>query len=491
MIVPGVESVARMAVGQVVNSLPEGLLIAALAWLVLRVLGRENSGTRFAVWMVALVGVAGLPFLGGSSAADLAVRMHAPVTVPGGWAVGFAAIWAVAACVALARVGAGLWQVRRLRRRSRKIAAAELDPALEAAIRQTGRDVALLVSDEVRVPAAIGFLKPAVVLPAWILEDFGAAELRPILIHELAHLRRRDDWTNLLQKTVRAILFFHPAVWWIDARLSMEREMACDDAVVTETGNPRGYAGCLIGLLEKSCARRGWTMAQAAVARARDASVRIARILRGGTTAGTRVGRRALALAGAACVTCFGVLVSTPRLLVFAPEHGAALQAELRPENLAAARLSADEVVPAAFHPAERPMVLPRETRRRAAKAPARRPAETLVAGQREADPVVMASYPAPARHENRTATAAVVIAVEWMQATAPAAALVESDTGVPATADAQTGAVKADAQGGVLQVQTLQIVEGDATGVRFRMVRLVLVMPVPSAAEGSTRRSI
>ncbi len=143
------------------------------------------------------------------------------------------------------------------------------------------RPVRLLVSDQARVPAAMGFRHPVVVLPAWTLRDLPADRLRHILIHELAHIRRHDDWTNLVQKIARAVFFFHPAVWWIDARLSLEREMACDEAVLAATGNPRAYAGCLIDLLERGCARRGWTMAQAAVARARDASVRIARILQG------------------------------------------------------------------------------------------------------------------------------------------------------------------------------------------------------------------
>ena len=96
-----------------------------------------------------------------------------------------------------------------------------------------------LVSDDVRVPTALGFFRPAVVLPSWTLRDLSPDELKVIVLHELAHLRRWDDWTNLAQKFVKAIFFFHPAVWWIDSRLALEREIACDDMVLEQTANAR------------------------------------------------------------------------------------------------------------------------------------------------------------------------------------------------------------------------------------------------------------
>ena len=126
--------------------------------------------------------------------------------------------------------------------------------------------------------------------------------------HELAHLRRGDDWTNLIQKIVRALFFFHPAVWWIENRLSVEREMACDDAVLAETANPHGYASCLVSLLEKSLAHRlshkQWSMAQAAVHRAREASLRLAQILDTNRPVATRVWRPALGMVGSFSVVC-------------------------------------------------------------------------------------------------------------------------------------------------------------------------------------------
>ena len=150
----------------------------------------------------------------------------------------------------LIRLGFSLWHVYRLRRECREIDGASLASSAEAALAEVlqqvprMRRVKLLVSDEVRVPTALGFFRPAVVLPAWALRDLSADELRVIVLHELAHLRRWDDWTNLAQKFVKALFFFHPAVWWIDSRLALEREeIACDDMVLEQTANARTYAG--------------------------------------------------------------------------------------------------------------------------------------------------------------------------------------------------------------------------------------------------------
>jgi hypothetical protein len=111
------------------------------------------------------------------------------------------------------------------------------------------------------------------------MDELSSAELNQILLHELAHLRRWDDWTNLAQKIVKALFFFHPAVWWIEKRVSLEREMACDDAVLAESDDPRAYAECLVHLAERSVIRRGVALAQAAVGRIRQTTMRVAQIL--------------------------------------------------------------------------------------------------------------------------------------------------------------------------------------------------------------------
>ncbi len=118
---------------------------------------------------------------------------------------------------------------------------ASLDPEIAAILQDFGdrRRVKLCVSSDVAVPAAVGFFRPAIVFPAELLPQLSAEEIKVILLHELAHLHRWDNWTNLGQKIVKAVFFFHPAVWWIENRLALEREMACDDIVLAQTAGPQ------------------------------------------------------------------------------------------------------------------------------------------------------------------------------------------------------------------------------------------------------------
>ena len=113
--------------------------------------------------------------------------------------------------------------------------------------------------------------------PAWMLETTPAEELKYILLHELAHLRRRDDWTNLAQKILKALLFFLPSVWWIERRLSLDREMACDDAVLAHSGTSARICRMSGHVAERSFLRRQIALAQAAVGRVRQLTARVAR----------------------------------------------------------------------------------------------------------------------------------------------------------------------------------------------------------------------
>ncbi len=393
MTLPGMELAAQIAVERVLNSLPEGLLIAAGAWLLLRVMGRQNAGTRFAVWMVALVSIAALPLLDSPAAAGSfsASAPNAALAIPGLWAMAFFAVWALAAFALLARLAAGVWQMKKIRRACMAVPLEDLPQTVQEPIRQARRPVQILISDEAQVPAAVGLWKPAVVLPAWALAELSEDDLRAIVVHEITHLQRRDDWTNLLQKAVRAVLFFHPAVWWIESRLSIEREMACDDAVLAATGNPRAYAGCLIGLLERGCARRGWTAAQAAVARARDAAQRIARILHPEHSASVRVGRVAPVAAVALSAACLGVAVCAPQLVVVAPAEPAAIATAAPPSTpLPAAAPAQAKVVRTAFVEAH---AKPLRTKPAVEARHAARPLPAVLREQKKAAPrVEMAS---------------------------------------------------------------------------------------------------
>lgn len=482
-----VTSFAQMVVERVVNSLPEGLLLAACAWLLLRLLGRQNAGTRFAVWLMALIGVAGFPLVGAFEFGghSVGVASHAEVTVPASWSVLLFVTWITIALFALARLVVGVWQVRRIRRSCTEVAIDQLEPALREALQGAGeRRVRLVVSDIARVPAAIGFWHPAIVLPVWALQEMSAEELKPILIHEIAHLRRRDDWTNLLQKTIRAVLFFHPAVWWIDARLSLEREMACDDAVLAATGNAPAYAGSLIGLLERGCERRGWKMAQAAVAKAKEATLRIARILET-RSATTRVGRGALALAAALCMACCGVLELAPQFVGFAPDTDAPVAQSQVPRTVDFPAQAKAAVVPAMFHPAEsqRKPVVSRHKAARPRTSSAHGDDERMIAkhGMQATKPlVVMAKLNNSARKDPANATAPPRLHMLMVVETSV------TDFAPVSTREDLVNSAGATAPGSV-QMQTVQVLEEDETGWHVHTYRTLTLLP---PAEGGSMHS-
>jgi beta-lactamase regulating signal transducer with metallopeptidase domain len=81
-------------------------------------------------------------------------------------------------------------------------------------------------------PSLVGIARPVLLLPRGIAERLTAAQLDAVIAHELAHWRRRDNLTAALHMLVEAVVWFHPLVWWIGARLVEERERACDEAVV-------------------------------------------------------------------------------------------------------------------------------------------------------------------------------------------------------------------------------------------------------------------
>ncbi|MBW4698825.1 MAG: hypothetical protein KME03_13180 [Aphanocapsa lilacina HA4352-LM1] len=268
------------------NGLWQGALLTAVVAVPMASAKRLNAATRYAVWCAVLVTVAVLPLVSGRlptvsapvpkgaervvaasavAGAPAAEMETAPVEepsapaprdsdwqlpqVPDSWPVGLVGIWLGFAGYRLAGVLNGLGALRRLKARSVPLQSAYRE-ALEPWLATTPRPVRLCSARDVPVPVAVGLFNPTVILPEALLAQLSDSELEQIALHELAHLRRWDDWTNLVQKVIEALLCFHPAVLWIARRLDTEREIACDDAVIAATGKPLPYAACLARLIE-------------------------------------------------------------------------------------------------------------------------------------------------------------------------------------------------------------------------------------------------
>src|SRR6266436_6510624 len=180
---------AQIAAERALNAIPAGLLMAALAWLALRAFGKQSSGTRFAVWFMALLAIAALPFvpaLGGPG--HVAEGLHAQLTLSSDWARAIFVGWIMIAAVALTRLLFGIWRLRRLRKDCTPISLRDLPSGTQQTIEEfrSARPVEVCSSLDVRVPTAIGFFKPAVLIPEWTLRELPAEDLKAIVLHELA-----------------------------------------------------------------------------------------------------------------------------------------------------------------------------------------------------------------------------------------------------------------------------------------------------------------
>lgn len=334
-------TIAPLVAGQAVSSVALGLAISVLAWIALRVATRLSSTARFAVLYSALVAIVALFFLRQPVAGSDAPH-PAPFTLSPEWAFYLIIAWFVLAFAGIARIAVGLWRLRGLRRSFVSLNTSSLGPVLEERVRLSKRTVGLFHSPRVRVPAAIGFFRPAVVLPSWSLHELSADELKSAVLHELAHVDRWDDWTNLAQKLIRALLFFHPAVWWLDSMLALERELSCDDAVLAQTGSPDQYAQCLVSLAERSLLKRPLSLAQAAIGRIKQTALRLSRILDRQERKVSSAWKPALtALAAFSVLGLVGVRY-IPQLVVF--------QAARSSEAMVASNHSSLAVVPAEMH---------------------------------------------------------------------------------------------------------------------------------------------
>ena len=170
------------------------------------------------------------------------------------------------AMIMLVRLAWGSWRLRKIKRCS----SPPDDDSRRTFERLSGavglrRRVVLRYSSEVVMPMAAGFLKPMIIVPTGLKEQITDGEFEAIMLHELAHVSRRDDWSKLVQKILEAVFFFNPALRWIGHRLDFEREVACDGWVVSHTGQPKNYARCLTRLVQLSSTARGITLAPGAM----------------------------------------------------------------------------------------------------------------------------------------------------------------------------------------------------------------------------------
>lgn len=246
-----------------------------------------------------------------------------PLAVPAapGWVLPVVvAIWMSGALWRLAGLAWQLARVRRLRRSCVVMTGHDLRGAstLRRAVR-TGRRARLCWCEELVGPAMLGFGRPIVALPRTQADRLTARDLEQVLLHELAHVHRRDDWIALAEHVLVALMWINPAAHWVSRGLSVSREMSCDDWVIRQTAEPIAYARCLTAVAALRARPHGESLV-AGVAGSRRALRR--RVLRAADIRirpGVRLTRAAFGLVPLATGMLGVAILAMPPLVVEAP----------------------------------------------------------------------------------------------------------------------------------------------------------------------------
>ncbi|HEX3837163.1 MAG TPA: M56 family metallopeptidase [Steroidobacteraceae bacterium] len=242
------------------NHLWQSTLFAVIAGLLTLLLRHNGAHTRFALWCAAsckfLIPFSALVALGehilwrpvvSLSIPTAVANVLEPLSVPAVRpeqllvTVPHPSFWMEAdllalcvglwACGAVAVVAWWSFQWLKIQRATRRAAPLRIDAPIPARS-----------SSAMLEPGVVGFFRPVLLLPAGITERLSAAQLRAVVLHEICHVRRRDNLTAAIHMLVEALFWFHPLVWWLGRRMIVERECACDEAVVGAGGDPKVYA---------------------------------------------------------------------------------------------------------------------------------------------------------------------------------------------------------------------------------------------------------
>jgi len=173
---------------------------------------------------------------------EAAVNTALPATLPGLSVRAALLMVAGVAMLGIVRLALGLGYLNSCRRQARPLSPT---PSRVSKIRERlGLEVPFLVSSRLTAPLTFGWLRPVVLLPD-SFHDLSAEQQEGVVCHELLHVRRRDWPTTFLEELLRAIVWFHPAVWLILPRISLSREAVVDADTVRLTGKRRQYLEAL------------------------------------------------------------------------------------------------------------------------------------------------------------------------------------------------------------------------------------------------------
>jgi len=325
------QSLAANAGSALVTSIWQSAVIVCALEIALRLAPRISAAYRFALWAAGFVIAVALPFLPhirfgadaqqavGSDSPLTPAASHAFLHLDARWGLAIAALWLVASLIRAAALAVHSIRLRRLWKTAQPVPSSASHSTALNHLRQ-GR-IAICTTQLLDRPSVIGFLSPRILIPAWLLSRLTPGELDQIVLHEAEHLRRADDWTNLIQKLCLVLFPLNPALAWIEHRLCREREMACDEGVIRITNAPRAYAACLASLAERRLERRAEALSLGAWHRRSELVHRVHRILLHRSTMSRTAAGALLATLGSMLLAASVEMSRFPELIAFVPKH--------------------------------------------------------------------------------------------------------------------------------------------------------------------------
>jgi hypothetical protein len=188
-------------------------------------------------------------------------------------------VWAAWTIVHTMRLGLALVRLQRTKRSAAPFPRdREARLAMWTRMRECGRPARLVTSTDVYCAAVFGCHPRLIAVAPDAIDRLTDGELDQIVLHEYAHIQRRDDLAIVAQRIISAVAGLHPAVWWLDRVLTIDREVACDDWVVAYAGARRRYARCLVKLASSARSRRPG-LAPGALRSRSQLSIRVAALL--------------------------------------------------------------------------------------------------------------------------------------------------------------------------------------------------------------------
>jgi hypothetical protein len=313
--------VSTTAAGALISAVWQGTALAICVSLCLRLFPGLSAAARSVVWLNVFILLALLHFVPAFAGRPGALSGGhlSPVHLDPRWSFALAGVWAVLSVARAVQLIVGAIHLCRMSGRAVPVAVdAELQSLLSGAA--GARTAQLCTSDEVARPSVLGFFRPRVLVPPALLKALSPRELQQVVLHEMEHLHRADDWTNLLQKIGLVLFPLNPVLLWVDRRLSAEREMACDDRVLRSSAGRKAYALCLTHLAEYSILRRSFSLVLGAWERRPELVRRVQRIL--SQPARSMGSRPAMAATGGLLASALGIAVvlsHSPQLVSFVP----------------------------------------------------------------------------------------------------------------------------------------------------------------------------